>query len=67
MNDRETILKRGVDTIYPSAEALAAVMQQKKITLYLGVDPTGAKLHIGHTVALRKRAKFQRAGNKVFL
>ncbi|EKD75922.1 MAG: hypothetical protein ACD_43C00276G0002 [uncultured bacterium] len=67
MNDRETILKRGVDTIYPSAEALAAVMQQKKITLYLGVDPTGAKLHIGHTVALRKLAQFQQAGHKVIL
>ncbi|HBY73733.1 MAG TPA: tyrosine--tRNA ligase [Candidatus Kerfeldbacteria bacterium] len=67
MIDSKTILQRGVDTIYPSAEALAAVMQQKKITLYLGVDPTGALLHIGHTVALRKLAQFQQAGHKVIL
>lgn len=68
MTDLNTLLKRGVDTIYPSVDALATVLKTgKKITLYLGVDPTGAKLHIGHTVALRKLAQFQQAGHKVIL
>lgn len=68
MTDLITLLQRGVDTIYPSTEALQQyITSGKKLTLYLGVDPTGAKLHIGHTVALRKLAQFQRAGHKVIL
>lgn len=62
------LLDRGVDTIYPSREALAKELESgKKLTLYLGVDPTGALLHIGHTVALRKLAQFQQAGHTVIL
>jgi tyrosyl-tRNA synthetase len=38
-----------------------------KITLYLGIDPTGAKLHIGHAIPLRKLRDFQRLGHKVIL
>lgn len=64
----EVLLNRGVDTVYPSPEALSEVLASgKKLTLYLGVDPTGALLHIGHTVALRKLAQFQQAGHKVIL
>ena len=68
MKDLDTLLNRGVDTIYPSREALEQALQAgKKLTLYLGVDPTGALLHIGHTVALRKLAQFQQAGHSVIL
>lgn len=68
MTDLIALLQRGVDTIYPTAEALEELIANgKKITLYLGVDPTGAQLHLGHTVALRKLAQFQRAGHKVIL
>lgn len=64
----DELLGRGVDTIYPSRTALEKRIQEgEKITLYLGVDPTGAQLHIGHTVVLRKLAQFQRAGHKVVL
>lgn len=68
MIDFTTLLRRGVDTIYPTTEALEEfIASGKKLTLYLGVDPTGAQLHIGHTVALRKLAQFQQAGHKVIL
>lgn len=64
----EEILQRGVDTIYPKREFLAKKLEQgDKITVYLGVDPTGALLHIGHTVVLRKLAQFQQLGHKVIL
>lgn len=66
--DLETLLSRGVDTLYPSRKALEQLLGSgKRITLYLGVDPTGELLHIGHTVALRKLAQFQRAGHRVIL
>lgn len=62
------LLQRGVDTIYPSQEALQTRLEKAEpLTLYLGVDPTGPLLHIGHTVALRKLAQFQKAGHKVIL
>lgn len=62
------LLQRGVDTIYPSREVLAKKLASgDKLTLYLGVDPTGALLHIGHTVALRKLAQFQQLGHTVIL
>lgn len=68
MSQFDELLDRGVDSIYPSREALAERLRSgQPLTLYLGVDPTGAQLHIGHTVALRKLAQFQRAGHKVIL
>lgn len=61
-------LTRGVDTIYPSKEKLEEKMLKgERITLYLGVDPTGFDLHIGHSVPLRKLKQFQELGHRVIL
>src|SRR5689334_22765721 len=61
------ILTRGVTDILPSREGLAALMEQKKIRLYLGIDPTSNKLHLGHTVVLRKLQQFADHGHEVIL
>jgi tyrosyl-tRNA synthetase len=37
----------------------------KKLRLYQGFDPTGARLHLGHTVGLRKLMDFAQAGHEV--
>lgn len=64
----DTILTRGVDTIYPSKEAFEKILRSgKKLRLYQGFDPTGTQLHIGHMVGLMKLAQFQEAGHKVVL
>jgi tyrosyl-tRNA synthetase len=62
-----SILTRGVAEVLPSAAALADVMTQKKIRLYLGIDPTSNKLHLGHSVVLRKLQEFADAGHEVIL
>jgi tyrosyl-tRNA synthetase len=62
-----SILTRGVAEVLPSATALADVMTQKKIRLYLGIDPTSNKLHLGHSVVLRKLQEFAEAGHEVIL
>ncbi|MBI2416195.1 MAG: tyrosine--tRNA ligase [Candidatus Kerfeldbacteria bacterium] len=68
MDQIEELLTRAVDTIYPTRQALEDKLRRgEKLTLYLGVDPTGAQLHIGHTIALRKLAQFQQTGHKVIL
>lgn len=40
-------------------------MRTSKIRLYLGIDPTGTRLHLGHAIALRKLRDFQRLGHEV--
>lgn len=64
----ETFLTRGVQEIFPSREFLEAQLKSgKKLTLYLGIDPTGPTLHLGHVIALRKMREFQDLGHRVIL
>src|SRR3989344_2218176 len=65
--DINTVLTRGVEQVLPSKEGLAALMQKQKIRLYLGVDPTGNQLHLGHSVTLRKLQQFAELGHHVIL
>ncbi|RJR16565.1 tyrosine--tRNA ligase [Candidatus Microgenomates bacterium] len=66
MDEITTLLTRGVDSIYPSREALEKVLRSgKKIKLYQGFDPTGTQLHIGHAVGFRKLRQFQDLGHEV--
>ncbi len=63
----QEVLTRGVEQILPSQEGLAQLMAQKKIRLYLGIDPTGNQLHLGHAVVLRKLQQFADLGHDVIL
>ncbi|MBI3331488.1 tyrosine--tRNA ligase, partial [Candidatus Peregrinibacteria bacterium] len=59
------LLTRAVSEVVPKELAEAKLKSGKPIRLYLGIDPTGAKLHLGHSVPLRKLAAFQKAGHHV--
>lgn len=62
------ILNKGVANIYPSKEFLEAKLRKgEKLTLYLGIDPTGPTLHLGHVIPMMKLAQFQKLGHKVIL
>ena len=61
------VLSRGVETVLPSKEGLARTLQTKKLRLYLGIDPTGNELHIGHAVVLRKLQQFADLGHETIL
>jgi len=64
----ETLLTRGVEHIFPSREFLEARLKDgKQLSLYLGIDPTGPDLHIGHSIQLRKLRQFQELGHKIIL
>jgi len=63
----DTVLSRGVSEVLPSKAGLAKLMSEKKIRLYLGIDPTGAFLHLGHAVGLRKLQQFADLGHQVIL
>lgn len=61
------ILTRSVDQVLPNAESLAKLMSERKIRVYLGIDPTGNLLTLGHSVVLRKLQQFAAAGHHVIL
>ena len=59
------VLTRRVEKILPSKEGLEKLLSGKKIRLYQGFDPTGGRLHLGHTIGLRKLMEFAREGHEV--
>jgi tyrosyl-tRNA synthetase len=60
-------LTRGVAEVLPSRETLTKIMAEKKIRVYLGIDPTGSLLTLGHSVVLRKLQQFAELGHEVIL
>lgn len=64
----EELLNRGVSSIYPSKDFLESKLKSgEKLTLYLGVDPTGPTLHLGHAIPLKKLSEFQKLGHQIIL
>jgi len=64
----EQFLIRGVEKIFPSADFLRARLTEgKRLTLYLGIDPTGPSLHLGHAIILLKLRQWQEMGHRVVL
>lgn len=66
MDKIEEVLKRGVEMIYPTKEALEKVLRSgKKLRLYQGFDPSMPSLHLGHYVGILKLRQFQKLGYEI--
>src|SRR3989344_706007 len=51
----ESLLTRGVENIIPNKEDLERLLySDRKLNVYLGIDPTATKIHLGHAFPLRK-------------
>lgn len=61
------VLTRGVSQVLPGIENLESLLMNKKIRVYLGIDPTGNLLTLGHSVVLRKLQQFADLGHEVIL
>jgi len=61
------VLTRGVEQVLPDVDSLVRLMTQRKIRVYLGIDPTGSELTLGHSVVLRKLQQFADLGHEVIL
>lgn len=46
------------------AEGLRKLVEEKKISLYCGVDPTGDSMHIGHLIPFMMMKRFQLFGHR---
>ena len=76
VSNRFDWLFRGVTEIFPHqpnsadpAENLSQRLAQtdRPLRVKLGIDPTGADIHIGHSIPLRKLRSFQDAGHTAVL
>ena len=66
--DIEVFLSRGVESVFPSKEVFSkALSSGRKLSMYLGIDPTGPTLHMGHAIPLMKLSELQKLGHKVIL
>ncbi|MFZ1721603.1 MAG: tyrosine--tRNA ligase [Microgenomates group bacterium] len=63
----QTVLTRGVAEVLPDMNTLAKRMEEGPIRLFLGIDPTGSTLTLGHSVVLRKIQQFADLGHEVIL
>lgn len=62
---KEAISWRLVEKAYPTREAAEKALSGKKMKIYLGVDPTGPHLHLGHATNLLLLKQLQDLGHKI--
>ncbi len=60
----ETLKNRGFLKQTVNGEALEKLLAEKKVTFYVGFDPTADSLHIGHYIPIMAMAHMQRAGHR---
>ncbi|MDV2992922.1 MAG: Tyrosine--tRNA ligase [Chroococcidiopsis sp. SAG 2025] len=69
-------LRRGVSEIFPDQpdssnpeESLEKLLKttNRPLRVKFGIDPTGAEIHLGHSIPVRKLRAFQDAGHKAVL
>ena len=58
---------RGLLYQQTDAEGMEKLLNEQKVSLYVGVDPTADSMHIGHIVPLLTLRRFQKAGHKPIL
>ena len=64
MNAVETLQARGFIKSHTDLDALSAAMAEGPVTFYVGFDPTGDSLHVGHLLPVMAMAHLQQAGHK---
>ena len=67
MRDQLAQLSRGAAQIISEAELAEKLRANRPLRVKLGVDPTSADLHLGHTIILRKLRDFQELGHQAVL
>lgn len=67
-NKIEELLSRSIDTIYPSKEDLKKVLlSDKKLRIYMGIDPTADYAHLGHSTNYIVMKRFHELGHKIIV
>jgi tyrosyl-tRNA synthetase len=67
MRDQLAQLTRGAAQVISEGELAEKLREKRPLRVKLGVDPTSADLHLGHTIILRKLRDFQELGHQAVL
>ncbi len=63
----DEVLSRGVEDVIVREHLRKEMLSGRQLSIYLGTDPTGSDLHLGHATIHRKLRDFQDLGHKVTL
>jgi len=64
----DELLNRSVVEILPDKELLRKeLLSGRRLSMYIGADPTGSALHLGHATNYIILEKFRKLGHKVYL
>lgn len=58
---------RGLLYQQTDAEGMGKLLNEEKVSIYVGVDPTADSMHIGHIVPMLTLRRFQKAGHRPIL
>lgn len=62
----DDLLTRGVANIIPHKDELEKKLKSAHVlNIYMGIDPTATRIHLGHAVSLRKLHAFAKMGHHV--
>ncbi|MCK8607359.1 tyrosine--tRNA ligase [Apilactobacillus ozensis] len=67
MNIIDDLKWRGAINQQTDAEGLKEAVENKKIGLYAGIDPTGDSMHVGHLIPFMILKRFQLAGYRPYI
>lgn len=71
LEEELALIKRGTEEIFPEEELVGKLKKsrqtRKPLKVKLGVDPTGADLHLGHVIPVLKLKQFQDLGHEAIL
>jgi len=60
----DTLKKRGYIAQLTHEDKIREILENEKVTFYIGFDPTADSLHVGHFIQLMVMAHMQRAGHR---
>ena len=60
----DELLERGYIKQFSHEEETRKLLEEEKVTFYIGFDPTADSLHVGHFIAMMFMAHMQRAGHR---
>ena len=64
----EEILTRSVDAIYPSKKAVKeSLLSGQQLKIYVGIDPTGNYVHLGHSTNYLLLERLHQLGHKIIV
>ncbi len=64
MNVYQEFVERGLLAQSTNEEAIAKLLENEKVTFYIGFDPTADSLHVGHFMQMKIMAHMQMAGHR---